>query len=307
VLKALVSGEDTRRTVILDELLSRLLSAGESLEEEALRHSLLPRLVQARLVRASEVEGRTRYELTHEFLITHSAAWIADRERERTKVLELIARAYEVYQTTGLLLSPEALAIIEPWEEELVLPEEQRAFLALSRQQARRKWRGLLFRVGAVVLAVMLLAGGAVGWWWQQDLQRRLAASYVVQGTQELLEGRTQRATVYLSEAYARGETAPALRMVLKWALRSVDTQRAVFRGHSDWLSSASFNPDGRRLMTASHDKTVHVWEIPLETRSPAEVTALVQCHVPWRLTVGGQLLQVAPNHVACPPRAAAR
>ena len=45
--------------------------------------------MQARLVRATEVGNRTRYELTHEFLVQQIGTWIAESERERTKVLEL--------------------------------------------------------------------------------------------------------------------------------------------------------------------------------------------------------------------------
>ena len=158
VLKALVTAEDTQRAVFLDELLSRLRTAGIPLEAEALEQRMLRRLVQARLVRATDVEGRTRYELIHEFLVARIAAWITPSERERTKVLELFVRAYEVYVTTGLLLSPEALAMIGPWQEELVLPDAQRAFLVRSQQRARQQRRGLWLRVvGLVVTAISLV------------------------------------------------------------------------------------------------------------------------------------------------------
>jgi hypothetical protein len=65
------------------------------------------------------------------------AAWITPSERERTKVLELIARGYEVYKTSGLLLSPGALKEIKPFWNRLVLPnKQQRTFFVRSRQVA---------------------------------------------------------------------------------------------------------------------------------------------------------------------------
>ena len=59
-----------------------------------MEQDFLRKLVQARLVRVEDVEGRQRYELAHEFLVQQIGTWIADSERELTKVLELIDRAH---------------------------------------------------------------------------------------------------------------------------------------------------------------------------------------------------------------------
>ena len=104
VLKALVSSEESggvvKRALFLEELLSRLHTAQVSLTPETLEQRILRHLVQARLVRATKMESGTRYELSHDFLATRIADWIETHERERTKVLEMIERAYEVYRAT---------------------------------------------------------------------------------------------------------------------------------------------------------------------------------------------------------------
>jgi len=76
---------------------------------------------------------------------------------------------------------------------------------------------------------------------------------------------------------------------------------------HTGSVLSASFSLDGTRLVTASADKTAKVWNVALETRSSAEVAALVRCRGLWRLNAEGQLLQAAPDLTTCPPLAAAR
>ncbi|NET33303.1 MAG: hypothetical protein F6K19_15000, partial [Cyanothece sp. SIO1E1] len=44
----------------------------------------------------------------------------------------------------------------------------------------------------------------------------------------------------------------------------------AVLEGHQDWVQSASFSPDGERIVTASSDGTSRVWD-----RSGREVAVL--------------------------------
>jgi hypothetical protein len=179
VLKALVTVDNTARAVLPQELLSCLHTAGVPLTLQELEQRYLRRLVQARLVRATEVDGQTRYELTHEFLVTQITTWIAASECDRTKMLEMLTRAYEVYQVTGQLLSPQALEMLAPWQEQLVLPEGQQAFLTQSQRAVRRR-RATLWRsvAGAAAALVLLLAGGGL-WYW--DAYQREHVDYYAQ------------------------------------------------------------------------------------------------------------------------------
>jgi WD40 repeat protein len=35
-----------------------------------------------------------------------------------------------------------------------------------------------------------------------------------------------------------------------------------VLNGHEDWVNSASFSPDGTRVVTASEDNTARLWDV---------------------------------------------
>jgi WD40 repeat protein len=80
----------------------------------------------------------------------------------------------------------------------------------------------------------------------------------------------------------------------------------ASLKGSAAKAQSAQFSPDGTRLVTASEDKIALVWNVSLETRSPAEIMALVRCRVPWRLEAG-QLLPATPDSTSCPSHSTAR
>jgi hypothetical protein len=49
-------------------------------------------------------------------------------------------------------------------------------------------------------------------------------------------------------------------------------------------VDSAKFSPDGRRVVTANYDKTAKIRDIAPETRTPEEITGIVEKTVPFRL-----------------------
>lgn len=94
--------------------------------------------------------------------------------------------------------------------------------------------------------------------------------------------------------------------MLLADAMRPIDAQLASLEGHTDRVTSAQFSPDGTRVLTASYDNTAKLWDVPLETRSSAEIADLVCRRALWRLDEGW-LSWAPPDATACPPLSPAR
>lgn len=53
----------------------------------------------------------------------------------------------------------------------------------------------------------------------------------------------------------------------------------------------ATWSPDGMTALTATTDGIARLWDLRRETRTPAEIAALVEARVPYELR-GGQLVQ---------------
>jgi WD40 repeat protein len=57
--------------------------------------------------------------------------------------------------------------------------------------------------------------------------------------------------------------------------------------GHEGGVESASYAPDGKRIVTGSRDNTAKVWDVHLETRPPEELEEIIKARVPYRLEQG--------------------
>ncbi len=294
ILLRLVSFSEGRADTRRQQPYSKLRAAGD---DTADFEHVLQRLIANRLLTSDEDDGdEARVDLAHEIMITAwpmLTSWIQDHradEQRRRQLEAAAARWVEHGRGTRGLLDAIELAEAEAWQQaesarELGQSADVTALIAASRaaldRQARRR-RGLVWSAFAaltvfgVVVATLAIAARhqaseaeasrkraeadrmqaeARG----RENKRLLAQFYQETGRQLLVSNYRQEAVPYLLAARQHGEGEASLRMMFWTATRSLPLTLPL--QHESEVVSAAFSADGRRIVTASEDRTARVWD----------------------------------------------
>lgn len=220
-------------------------------------------LEDAYLIRAEARRGTRWLELAHDRLVdpiqTNNAEWV----REHLSTVQRQARQWAAQQRPpDLLLTGQLLVEGRRWaaENPTEVSELETDFLAASdRAEAYRRWR----RRGTVLLPLTVLLTVALSiaayQWYSANTEAGKAASraYAAKAVQFVSDD-PMRAVAIAERALDRAPTAEA-EDALRQAM-SQDLPTAVL-AHRDDVASAAFSPGGDRLVTASFDQTVHIWD----------------------------------------------
>jgi WD40 repeat protein/serine/threonine protein kinase len=275
---------DGTRTVILKSELSELLGGGE----KAAR--VIESLVQARLTVTAETSGGITVEITHEALLESWPRLVTwrreDAENARLRDrLRASARQWNANgRQRGMLWRGDVLVEYRLWRgryaRRLAEIEEQFATACL-REEARGKSRRRLISttaftvLGAVAVVLYIFAARAR----ESASQATAKTSELMeeQGRRDLLDHHPLRAAPSLARAYTLGSKHASLRFLLASAMASVESQGPVLASHTNFVRRAVFSGDGTRVITASDDATIRLWD----SSTGAELARLTTHGVP--------------------------
>ncbi|WP_428267137.1 protein kinase domain-containing protein [Haliangium sp.] len=290
VCERLVTPERTRAVASMVEL--HPLHSDPDAVNVIVQHLAAMRLVV--IERGTDGEGYT-VELAHESLIDRwptLARWLAEDQEDAAMLARLrnAARDWERSgHAAGLLWTGAAAHEAKLWMHHYrgeLAPSERRyldavlAAVERARRLRRRLAGGVLAAATAVAVVTSWLAWEATTLARQEaearhaeGAARQAAAGAAVAAEKEAVRARDAARMVALRTMSADPTTQVALVREIEAAdappLGSVDeakrllhaqVARVVFTDHDDGVRSASFSPDGTRVVSASSDKTVRVW-----------------------------------------------
>jgi len=248
---------------------------------------LLDALIARRLCVADLRGDEAVASFAHEALI-HSWPRVADWLRAEAGLLqtrELALHETKLWQQHGesdaWLASADKLIAFKHLElAGIKLPEAAARFVEQSRRRVRRGKRfKQLAMTGILALALTAMIFGLYFLRARNVASRAIAAQFEARAWDLLRGGQLPAAMRYaLASTIIAGSSgagsAPLLTAGLLQASRSV-----MLSGHSDFVGTAAFSPDGRRVVTASEDHTARIWD----ALSGRELTQLRHGNKVWQ------------------------
>jgi len=214
---------------------------------------------QARLVVTGRQEPEDTVEVVHEALIREWGTlreWINATRDFRTwqERLKVALREWKNNNhDSGALLRGVPLNVAEDWLQKRAdeMTQEEQDFIQVSVQQREREkeeeesrqqeWRRL---------------------WQQAEISRSEAISLFSMAL--FSQGQEFDALMEALRAAQLEVRSPRVEAALRQAVYGVRERR--LEGHSHWVSSVAFSPDGLTLATASWDNTIKLWNLQTQT-----------------------------------------
>ena len=177
--------------------------------------------------------------------------WVAKRKAEAPEITEL----------QGVFINASEQAEAARLSKERTQLEEMRRAQQTTARSQRRAGR-LLWVVAMLVLTML---GGVM--WQSYDVARRETLVYTSLAAKALNDEQFDRTLRYALQRYPARGSIPWLTPFsgeLEGKIAGAAQLSRLYRllkGHTGWVWSAMFSPDGKRVVTASNDTTARLWD----------------------------------------------
>ena len=292
LFRSLVSVDDTGRAL-------RRYAPIAEINQDAGQKRLLSRLVEARLCVTEQREGEPVVAFAHDSLLL-TLPVLTDWLKEEGSLLqtrELAERETRLWLEHGrsnawLAAADKAVSFKGLERAGIALSADVRTFVDRSDRQAIRTTRIKRAAVAAIASLAVAASIGA----WVASRNEREAEYQTAQARRSQLRALTQVAAERLKGgdlALARGIILEALRRTPASALpepeavnvfqevRATDPALGVLTGHTGKVQGVAYSPDGSRILTASSDHTVRIWD----ARTGVQLR-VISGHTEWVQTV---------------------
>jgi WD40 repeat protein/serine/threonine protein kinase len=238
LLRSLISDENTRLTLPLDEIAKRTQRSRQKVEQ------ILYLFVESRLIRQIQEEEPWCYELIHEYLIekiNQITGKVMDATQRANRLFRQYLSSYSVEKRTRIPLG--RLWTINRYSD-LKRGEREQELLRKSLRWGIAKWS-----VAVVLLAIattLAAAALSVSEEWESS---RLSDGHRA-AVREVAFSPDGRLLVSASED----------KKVIVWDFAQ-RKQLATLTDHTDNVTTVAFSPDGKQFATGSNDHTIIIWD----------------------------------------------
>jgi WD40 repeat protein len=160
VLKTMISTDGTKKLMNPGDISAALEVTGRSVGQNVIEEILMY-LVKVRIITDKNEEGF--YELRHDAIAGRIFERMTANEKEIIEVRSFLDNSLRIFKQRNVLLSDSDLKYIDQFETRLILNNEQKEFIELSRKEIlRTRVRRRNLSLAAVIILIAVLSGFSV-------------------------------------------------------------------------------------------------------------------------------------------------